>query len=75
MLIELSLQRLTTVLTASSSAEMRSLYLLKRRDSKRFILPMAMGDISSSTAPFRFLSHETLAAFCIALISFFSRCP
>ena len=57
-LIELVLQTATTVSTASSSAEERSLYLLKRRTPERF--SSSDGKETSSTAPLRFRSHETL---------------
>ena len=57
-LIELVLQTATTVSTASSSAEERSLFLLKGRTLERF--SSSDGKETSSTAPLRFRSHETL---------------
>ena len=65
-------ERLTTVSPASAFAEERGLYLLNKRDPKRFDSD-GRGASSSSTVPLRFRSHETLAASRIALISFFIR--
>ena len=70
-LLSCRFKRLTTVSLASSSAEKRSLYLLKRGDSKRFSSSDGRGTSSSSTVLFRFRSPETLAASRIALVSSF----
>ena len=74
MLIELPLQRLITVSPGSSSAEIRSSYLLKRRDAKHFHSFMARGQLhlpqrSSASCPLR------LCCLLYALIGFFSRLP
>ncbi len=74
MIIELSLQRLITVSPGSSSAEIRSSYLLKGRDAKHFDSSNGKGTTSFSTALFRFLSPETLLP-PVCLIGFFNRLP